>query len=304
MNEPSPNSYHQRIALPQGAPFAVFSDIHGNLPALEAVLADIRRSGIWTIFFLGDLINGVNPQGCLKLLRELDLDRQVSLVCVQGNAEMYLLTPDLAGLPELGMPWQADLVRLIDWFKSQLTLDDLAWIASWPRAVQVDGVCFCHDSPLDRYAPESWATPGVSPQYQEWFHHSAGIRPEMPDAEWAQQLEILGARQIEMAFCGHTHVPFQKQEDGRQIYNVGSAGAPLDGDPRAAWGMVTRDAGGDWKVDLRRLEYPIQRTHQMIDQTPDYPDFKQPGFREAYKKWFATGILWTHRLEEESRAGG
>ena len=77
---------------------ALFSDIHGNSPALRAVLADIQRAGCTRVFMLGDLINGIDPHGCVTALREWATTTGVELECLKGNGEEYLLTPDREAL--------------------------------------------------------------------------------------------------------------------------------------------------------------------------------------------------------------
>ena len=69
---------------------ALLSDIHGNSPALEATLKDIERQDCSQVFMLGDIINGVDPHGCIELLRNWANSNNVELACIQGNAEAYL----------------------------------------------------------------------------------------------------------------------------------------------------------------------------------------------------------------------
>ena len=76
-------------------------------------------------------------------------------------------------------------------------------------------------------------------------------------------------------------------------------GAPLDGDPRASWVMVEEGGDGAQKIKLQRVAYDISLIHGLIDQKPDYPDFKLPGHHEAYKKWLSTGIHWREQVNAE-----
>ena len=76
---------------------AILSDIHGNSPALKAVLEDVRREGCTEVFVLGDIVNGVDPGGCLDLLAG-----RGDITFVKGNAEFHLLTPDLNAFPLRG----------------------------------------------------------------------------------------------------------------------------------------------------------------------------------------------------------
>ena len=267
----------------------ILSDIHGNSPALEAVLADAGQEGIQQLLMLGDIINGVDPHGCVRLLLEWCAAEQVELRCIKGNAEFYLLTPDLEAIPDRGESWEAELVKLIRWYQAHLTPADLAWIASLPDFLQWNRACLVHDSPADRFHPEDWHNLDIEPKYQEWFHHSHGILPDRTEAEWQDLLSLMDERGFQQVFCGHTHRAFTRQFDQKIICNTGSTGLPLDGDPRPAWALVEELPGGNLTVALRRVEYDLSRIHQLVDDTPDYPSFLAPGKKEDYKEWLETG---------------
>ena len=271
---------------------ALLSDIHGNSPALKAVLEDIRGQGCSQVFMLGDLINGVDPHGCVQILREWQELTQVELACLKGNGEAYLLTPDRGLLPRQTESWNTDMIRLVDWWEAHLTQEDIAWIDCFQDFILWNDACLVHDRPIDRLAPEPWQTPGIEPKYQEWFFHSPGIRPDMEDGEWQALWAYMDEHDFLQVFCGHTHIPFCRENEGKLVCNSGSAGATLDGDPRASWIKVQRMPGKRLEADIRRVDYDIARIHQLIDQTPDYYDFKVPGYTEAYKKWFSTGVHW------------
>jgi predicted phosphodiesterase len=271
---------------------ALLADVHGNSPALQAVLEDIQRHQCAQVFVLGDIINGLDPHGCLALLKNWAETAAIRLTCLKGNAEFYLLTPDLDAIPENSAPWNAALVELIRWYQAHLTETDLAWIRSFADWVRWNGACLVHDSPVDRLAPQSWHIPGIEPQYQEWFYHSPGIQPDMAEPEWRKLLTFMEERQFRQVFCAHTHVPFCRQFGQKRICNVGSVGLPTDGDPHAAWVLVEEKPDDQPDIAIRRVDYDIARMLHLIDQTPDYPDFKQPGFHEGYKKMVSTGVYW------------
>jgi predicted phosphodiesterase len=268
---------------------AIFSDVHGNTPALEAVLENIRRAGVDQVFVLGDVINGVDPAGCLRLLRTWSATEGVPLTCILGNAEMYLLTPDLDNLPDRGGSWQPGVLRLIRWFLAHLDLQDLAWIRTFPSHLAWESACLVHDTPQDRLNPQSWHGDGIEPKYQEWFHHSSGVLEDMPAERWHSLWELMARHRFSHVFCGHSHIAFIRREDGRVVCNTGSVGAPLDGDPRAVWALVKGHPGRDATVALRRVAYNVERLCQMVDAAEDYPDFVEAGSRERYKQWLRTG---------------
>jgi hypothetical protein len=118
---------------------ALFSDTHGNTPGLRAVLDDISRAGCTRAYMLGDLINGVDPHGCIQLLREWADTEHVELACLKGNGEEYLLTPDRGALPQHDEDWNLDMIQLTAWWEAHLTPDDLAWIATFQDYIRWDG---------------------------------------------------------------------------------------------------------------------------------------------------------------------
>ena len=255
-------------------------------------MQDTRRQGVEQIFSLGDVINGVDPHGCITRLRQWQAEEQTPLVCIKGNGELYLLTPDLDALPSRGHSWEQSVLALIRWFHAQLTPEDLDWLATLPDYLIRDGVCLVHDSPQDRLMPETWRIPDLALQYQEWFHHARGLSEDLPEAEWQKLLDLMEDRHFSRVFCGHTHQSFVRWFGSRVVCNAGSVGAPLDGDPRAVWALVEELPGSGseaLRIEIQRVDYDVNATQRLIDQAVDYPDFQRPGYRERYKQWFATG---------------
>lgn len=224
--------------------FAVLADIHGNLPALEAVLADARSLGVDRWACLGDVVGyGPDPVACLEHLEALDA------VCVQGNHEAALLGLDTGPFNELaeaaveysrrvlgGRQWEQ--VRA---FREQERPDD--------RILLVHGSLFDRD---------------------EYLFLGSQMR-----AAWSAQESWL-------VFGGHTHQ--QLYYDGQEVLagdvdvtldlaakylvNPGSVGQPRDGDPRAGWAWVDLDAG---QMRLRRVEYDVESAVERYKDT-NLPD--------------------------------
>jgi diadenosine tetraphosphatase ApaH/serine/threonine PP2A family protein phosphatase len=245
---------------------------------------------------LGDLINGVDPHGCVQLLQQWSAMSGIQLACLKGNGEEYLLTPDREALSSRPEPWNSDMIRLVQWWEDHLTASDLDWIRSFHDFLRWKDSCLVHDSPIDRLSPESWHNPAIDPKYQEWFHHAPGLRPSMPIEDWEQLWAFMDAQDYSQVFCGHTHVPFYREHERKRVCNLGSAGAPLDGDPRPSWVLAIETPTGASEITIRRENYDINLIHRLIDQTPEYPSFEEPGYKEAYKKWFLTGIHWKAHL--------
>ncbi len=197
---------------------AVLADIHGNLPALEAVLADVALTDADLLMICGDVASGPLPIETLEVLRALPRAR-----FVRGNADRGLVTAfDGAKLPRLPGP-------AFEWCASQLSDEHRDFLASFtdPVSLVVDGVgrvLFCHGSPR---SDEEMMT------------------AQTPDSRLR---EFLSGVEADLVVCGHTHMPFDRAVDGVRIINPGSVGMPY-GDPGAFWALLGPS------VDFRRTDY-------------------------------------------------
>jgi predicted phosphodiesterase len=180
----------------------VLYDIHGNLPALEAVLADSETVGIDRWLLGGDYgTPSPWPVQTLERLRELP-----NATWIRGNGERWLFEP----------PYErAEVMEAYDLFHGQVSPDDEKWLYSLAPQAELDGILYVHGSPLsdvDSFAPE--------PQ------------------EGDQRL-LDGVHDRTVVF-GHSHQQFRRSGPANtDLLNPGSVGMPLDGDVRAAW--ATRD---------------------------------------------------------------
>ncbi len=222
--------------------YGIFSDVHSNLEALEAVLGALTQDRIDRLLCAGDLVGyGADPTPCLKSLRE----KTVQAVC--GNHDQAV-----AG----GMD--------LDWFNKPAQAAVLWTRANLPEAEQ---------SVLKRL-PYIWQDGQVT------LAHGSLHEPErfhyVLDLETARA--SLHVQKTPVAFIGHTHVPgffLQKGEEisfsrerqwrvdpvGKLLVNVGSVGQPRDGDPRACYCLYDTAAE---TVELRRVAYPVERTQEKI----------------------------------------
>ncbi len=266
---------------------ALLSDIHGNTPALEAVLEDVHSQGCTRLLFLGDLINGLDPHGCLQTLLSWG-----PVECLQGNAEAYTFTPGLDQFPLRSEPFYQELLALLAWFRDRLTPAEQTLVSAWPEILWWERACLAHDSPLERLGKEARYDPSLPVQYQEIIYHGHGLTPDLSAFEIERLTTFMDQHNLEQVFGGHTHIPFVLPLDGKLICNVGSVGMPLDGDPRAAWALMETQAGGSSQVTIRRVAYDVERTLRLLDSTDDYPDFKRPGMKDAYSQMISTGIHW------------
>ena len=222
--------------------FAILGDIHANLDALEAVLADCRAEGVTDFLCTGDVV-GYNacPRECLKIVRDLGCP------VVMGNHDYYvsktLRLDDFNPIAAAG----------IKWTREQLSDEEGAWLAALPFSIVRMGVTLVHAT-LDNPASFGYV-----------FDHLQA------EANFANQ-------KTPLCFHGHTHCPmiYEKQlsavyridaQDfempmGRKYFiNVGSVGQPRDGDPRAAYALYSPK---DHFVHFRRVAYDVKAAQERI----------------------------------------
>ena len=197
---------------------AALSDIHGNLPALEAVLAEVASESPDLIVICGDVASGPLPLQALNLLMALPNAR-----FLHGNADRSLVAGyDGTAKPRLAGP-------AADWCAAQLSKEHRDFLASFPDEVrlEIDGlgrVLFCHGSPRSDEEMMTSATP------------EGRLR------------ELTAGSNADVIVCGHTHIQFDRVVDGVRIVNPGSVGMPY-GEPGAHWALFGPD------VDFRRTDY-------------------------------------------------
>ncbi len=217
--------------------YAIISDIHGNLPALEAVLQDINRADVDEIICLGDIANiGPHPAECLDVVRDLNC------VTIQGNHELYLLGDILPEDWPTCPTWSP-----VRWSRSQLQPDHLQMIADLP---------FQHAVPQNGLAAATFVHASLYDQF-------LGFKAE--DSEEDTAVRMNGHDGITL-FCAHTHRQLYRQWSNSIIINVGSVGMPLDGTPEAKYVIATRNKTG-WNVEFRRLTYDVASVMAAFDQS-------------------------------------
>lgn len=244
---------------------ALISDIHSNIEALEAVLADIRQQGISEVFCLGDVVGyGPNPRECIDIVMKCK-------VCLLGNHDQGALFD-----PE-GFNTGAE--RAIFWTREQLENSgrnpdgQRRWdfLGELPRNYREGPYLFVHGSarnPLNEY-----------------------VFPE--DIYNRRKMEKIFTLIERYCFQGHTHVPgvfsedcsfYSPEElgyeyrlsDAKVMVNVGSVGQPRDGDPRACYTVLE-----DNLVRFRRVEYPFEETIRKIYDIPDLDNFLGDRLRDG-----------------------
>ena len=216
---------------------AALYDIHGNLPALEAVLDDVRGAGAERIVVGGDVVPGPLPRETLDRLLSLDLPIQF----ISGNGDRVVRAlmrgEEPAEVPEA----YRDGIR---WNARQLDEHHRRALDSWPATLRLEvaglgRVLFCHATP------------------QNDVDIFTRLTPEAP------LLPRFDGLDVDIVVCGHTHMQFDRRVGSTRVINAGSVGMPF-GRPGAHWLLLGPD------VDLRHTEYDLTAAAELIRES-SYP---------------------------------
>ena len=232
---------------------AALYDIHGNLPALEAVLQDVRQADVDQIVVGGDVVPGPMPRETLERLLDLDLPTHY----IYGNGELAILA-QMAGARTGSVTYWGttsgarppeSIVEIYRWTTAQLQPELEPMLARWPKTVrlEIDGlgqVLFCHSTPRNE---------------TEVFTRSTAEDRLLP---------IFEGLNAPVVVCGHTHMQFDRMIGRTRVLNAGSVGMPF-GEPGAYWLLLGTD------VQLRYTPYDLAKAAERIRATsyPEAQDF-------------------------------
>ena len=253
---------------------AAISDIHGNLPALDAVLADIAARGADLIVNLGDILSGP-----LWAAATADRLMPLQLPTIAGNHERQLLTQTRAQMSASDAHTDAELLA-----------HHRAWLASLPatRALNDEVYC-CHGTPASDL---SYFLETIVPGFEGVGRGANGVRAATLAEATERAGPALHGVTHGLILCGHTHVPRVRQlVDGRLIVNPGSVGLQgFDDDhvhphvietgaPHARYALLERGVAG-WQVTLRAVAYDWESAAQRADREgrPDWAHPLRTGF--------------------------
>ncbi|HEV2440014.1 MAG TPA: metallophosphoesterase family protein [bacterium] len=215
---------------------AIFSDVHGNAAALEAVLADMRARGPFDRTLNGGdfAFGGPRPREAVERLIE------TGYPAVIGNTdEMVAASPEGA------------TGAVAAWARTRLTPEQVDGLRALPRSQRVEPP---DGPPLVLVHATPWSTTDI-------------IEPASPAATVARALEQAGTRAL---VYGHIHRAYIREAAGGLIVNAGSVGFPFDGDARPAWAILMLERG-TWRAEIVRTEYDREAAaHDLL--TSDHPD--------------------------------
>jgi predicted phosphodiesterase len=221
--------------------FAIMADVHANLEALQAVLADAKQQECTHHAFLGDFVGYcADPRACVAIIRAMDVP------CVKGNHDEYCATD----MPLNGFNGKA--AKAVLWTRKQLTGEDRQWLHSLPYVRMVEDFTIVHAT-LE--SPERW-------QYAFDKLAAAASFPYQ-----GTQVCFFGHTHVPVAFVrdsvvrGGTYTKFKVEGAKKYFINVGAVGQPRDNNPKAAY--VIYDMGAR-TIELRRVEYDIAAAQRKI----------------------------------------
>ncbi|WP_420631852.1 metallophosphoesterase family protein [Candidatus Leptofilum sp.] len=237
---------------------AIYSDVHGNLTALQTVLADIKKQAPDLIAFAGDLcLMGARPRACLELARsETD-------IFVYGNTDEAIHTPpqmpdDVTEAQQ--KQWQTFLDAAV-WTHEKLGTENVDWLARLPfsqrigpTAVPSDDLLIVHANPLDvnrMIAPTDEFQQEVLGEVQ-WPENDWDIRP------------LLESTTAGIIAFGHLHVPNVRRWGKITLANISSVNLPSDGDNRAKYGLLTWRKEEGWTVEKQLVAYNTHQEREVL----------------------------------------
>jgi len=225
----------------------IFGDIHGNLPALEAVFADMTARGLNDLYCLGDLVGyGVQPNEVIAAIRERNIPT------IMGNYDLGVgQDSDDCGCAYRTAEARALGERSIAWSNAHTSPKNKAFLRGLLDQIPLQlgdlRVLLVHGSPR---------------RINEYLYED---RPE------SSLVRIMDGVEADVLVCGHTHLPYHRVlGDGRQVINAGSVGKPKDDNPQACY-LHLSARGRDLAVQLMRVPYDVEQAAQAIEAS-EMPD--------------------------------
>ncbi len=220
--------------------YAVISDIHANLEALQSVLKYILSKNIHKIYCLGDIVGyGPRPNECVELVRKR------CEFCLMGNHDHAVL-----GLTDIYY-FNQYAKEAVLWTRKAITQHNKAYLENLPFTQETDTVFFVHSTPLEP---------------AEWHYIFSDRDAQQNFKNVSQPITFIGHSHIPVIFSYHRGTFYDDTikldlTNDRYIVNVGSVGQPRDGDPRACFVIIDEEKS---TLDYVRLDYPVKKTYQEI----------------------------------------
>ena len=229
---------------------ALISDIHGNLPALKAVLADIDgRQNLDAIYHLGDLTGYAPwPNEIIGLLQ------QRAIPGIAGNYDSTIATDYKHCGCRAETPRDEELAHVsFEWTRNQVTPETKKYLGSLPFRLDI--------RPLGGHV----SGPTTTLIHGNQTLNTVYVTEDRPDSFLQKMGVSMGAKSGDVIGFGHTHKPWQRTVDGIQFVNAGSVGRPKDGDPRACYVLLFVDDSGA-QIEFVRVPYDVEEAARAITE--------------------------------------
>jgi putative phosphoesterase len=218
---------------------AVVSDIHANLTALDAVIADVRKTGADLVVQGGDLVaGGPRPAEVIDRIRDLNWPG------VYGNTDEMLWMPQRVSEalhnPQLHRIRDMLLMHTIPQTRNAIGDERLAWLRALPRQWSEEGLSVVHAVPDD-----VWPS----------------VLPTAPDAELERVYGVLGSKHV---VYGHIHYPFVRRLSGFTVTNSGALSLSFDGDRRASYALIDGE-----QLEIKRVDYDVEEEIRLLLRADD-----------------------------------
>lgn len=222
---------------------AIFSDIHANLPALQATLADMDERGLEKRYCLGDLVGYATfPNEVIQIIRERNIP------CIMGNYDLGVgNSSDDCGCAYKDAHSQALGKLSIAWSNAHTTEENKAYLRELPAQIPLQlgdlKVMLVHGSPR---------------RVNEYLYE------DRPDRSLERLLDMV---ESDVLVCGHTHMPYHRVlPGGRHVINEGSVGKPKDSDARACYVVMSAE-GRELSIEFVRVRYDVEKVGEAIEAT-------------------------------------
>ena len=227
--------------------YALLSDIHANLPALEAVLHDVDRQRVGAIYHLGDLTGYAPwPNEVVSLLR------QRGIPGIAGNYDSTVATDYKHCGCRADSPREEELSHIsYEWTRQRVTAKTKSYLASLPFRIDI--------RPLGGHV----SGPSIVLVHGNQTLNTVYVTEDRSDDFLAKMATGISASAGDMICFGHTHKPWQRVVDSVRFVNAGSVGRPKDGDPRACYVIVSAN-GTQLSAEFVRVEYDTELVAREI----------------------------------------
>lgn len=242
---------------------ALISDIHANLPALEAVLGDIDARRVDVTYHLGDLVGYAPwPDETVRLIRDRGIPG------VSGNYDSTVATDYKHCGCKYEDPRQEELSHVsYDWTRRHVSEETKSFLGTLPFRMDVRALGGHLGGPTLILVH---GTPTLNTLY--WTE-------DRPDSFCRKMADAAGAEEGDVIAFGHTHLPFHRTVAGVHLVNTGSVGRPKDGDWRAGYAVLSV-GDGEPAIDFIRVEYDLRKAAEAIrasDLPVDFAEFLEGG---------------------------